>query len=131
MFKKNSPLKYKSLWLALGYVLVAFVVYSSLTSSPIKMDINYFDKYAHAFGYFVLMGWFMQIYHSNKAVLICAVTLVVLGVGLEFVQGMTGYRYFDLNDMLANTSGVLLAWILVKTPFPNILYYVESKVLAK
>jgi len=128
MFSRNPDLKYKSLWLSIGYLLVGYVIYSSLTPSPIEVDINYFDKYAHTFGYFVLMGWFMQIYHAKKSVLFCAIILISMGVGLEFVQGMTGYRYFDLNDMLANASGVFLAWVLVKTPFPIILYRIESKI---
>jgi len=125
MFKKNLHLKYKSFWVLVGCALVAYVVYSSLTPSPIKIDINYFDKYAHTFGYFVLMGWFMQIYHSKNTFIICALAFIFMGVGLEFVQGMTGYRHFDINDMLANSLGVLLAAILVKTPFPKMLYYFE------
>ncbi len=129
MFSKDPNLKYKPFWLMVGYALVAYVIYSSLTPSPIEMDINNFDKYAHTFGYFVLMGWFMQIYHTRKAVLISAVALVFMGVSLEFVQGMTGYRYFDLNDMLANSFGVFLALLLLATPFPKLLYFVELKIL--
>jgi glycopeptide antibiotics resistance protein len=53
-----------------------------------------------------------------------------MGVGLEFLQDLCGVRFFEVNDMLANTAGVLLAWSLVKTPFPKILFYVEQKVLA-
>jgi VanZ family protein len=131
MFKQNPPLKYRSLWLVVGYILVAYVIYSSLTPNPIEIDISNFDKYAHTFGYFVLMGWFMQIYHLKKNLAICALLLVCMGVALEFVQGMTSYRMFDLNDMLANTTGVLLASVLVKTPFPNILTYFEAKFLVK
>ena len=123
-------LKFKKLWLIIGYGLVLFVIYSSLTPSPIKVDVNYFDKYAHTFGYFVLMGWFMQVYHAKKSLYICGVLLIIMGVLLEFVQGMTGYRFFDIYDMLANTSGVLLAWLLVRTPFPKMLHYFESKFLA-
>lgn len=130
MFKENPQLKYKLFWLMIGYVLVGYVIYSSLTSSPITADIDYFDKYAHTFGYFVLMGWFMQIYHTKKSVLLCAAFLIFMGVGLEFVQGLTGYRYFDVNDMLANMTGVLLAGLLIKTSFPFALYYFESRVLA-
>jgi len=114
-----------------GYALVGYVIYSSLTSSPIEIDINYFDKYAHTFGYFVLMGWFMQIYYTKRILIIYAVTFLSMGVGLEFIQGMTGYRYFDVNDMLANSLGVLLAVLLVKTPFPKILYFFENKILSR
>jgi len=110
---------------------VAYVIYSSLTPNPIELKVNHFDKYAHTFGYFVLMGWFMQIYHQKKSVFICAVVFIFMGIALEYVQGMTGYRYFDLNDMLANGFGVLLAVMLVKTPFPRILEIFERKFLVK
>ncbi len=122
-------LKFRSLWLVAGYCLVAFVIYSSLTPNPVTVDVNYFDKYAHTFGYFSLMAWFMQLYHTKKSLCVCAGLLILMGVLLEFVQGTTGYRFFDLYDMLANTLGVLLAWSLAKTPFPKIFFYIETKIL--
>ena len=60
-----TQLKLKSLWLLIGYVLVAFVVLQSLTSSPVDVGIKLWDKFLHTAGYFVLMGWFVQIYHSK------------------------------------------------------------------
>ena len=130
MFNKNPDLKYRSLWLFVAYSLVAYVIYSSLTSSPVHVDVSYFDKYAHTVGYFILMGWFMQLYHSKRGVTICAVSLIIMGVSLEFLQELTGYRYYEVYDMMANTAGVLLACLLIKTPFPNILYYFETKFLS-
>jgi len=131
MFNRNPNLKYRSLWLAVGYTLVAYVIYSSLTPNPIEMDVSNFDKYAHTFGYFVLMGWFMQIYHQKKSVIMLAVFFIFMGVALEYVQGMTGYRYFDFKDMLANGFGVVLAVMLIQTPFPQILWIFERKFLVK
>jgi glycopeptide antibiotics resistance protein len=34
-----------------------------------------------------------------------------MGVGLEFIQGMLGYRTYEVFDMLANAIGVLLGWV--------------------
>lgn len=130
MFEKNPALKYRRLWLFVAYSLVAYVIYSSLTPSPIHVDVNFFDKYAHTLGYFVLMGWFMQLYHVRKNILQCGVLLILMGVSLEFIQDLTGYRFFDIYDMMANTAGVLLAWSLSKTPFPHVLFYVEKKLLS-
>jgi len=130
MFEKNPALKYRWLWLFMGYALVAYVVYSSLTPNPIHVDVNFFDKYMHTLGYFVLMGWFMQLYHVRKNISQCGVLLILMGVSLEFLQDLTGYRVFDINDMMANTVGVLLAWSLMKTPFPKVLYYFETKLLS-
>jgi len=129
MQKESRLLRYRKAWLFVGYSLVAFVVYSSLTSSPVKVEVNNFDKYAHTFGYFVLMGWFVQLYQTPKSVFVCAVLFIIMGVGLEFIQGATGYRQFDIYDMMANTLGVLIAWVLSLTRFPCLLKYFEKYVI--
>ena len=126
MSATNPTLKYRSLWLLIGYALVAFIVYSSLTSHTIKVDVRFFDKYAHTLAYFVLMGWFMQIYHKKTSIVMCFVLFVLLGEGLEFVQGMTAYRSFDVYDMLANSLGVVLALCLaLLSRFSELLSCIE------
>ena len=122
-------LKYKSLWLVIGYAMVLFVIYSSLVSSPPSIGVELHDKIMHTVGYFGLMGWFIQIYHTKKSQTILAVLFILMGISLEFLQDLGGVRFFEFNDMLANTAGVLLAWALVKTPFIKILVFVESKLV--
>lgn len=125
-----SELKFKPLWLVVGYAMVLFVIYSSLTTSPMELpSFKLSDKFMHTVGYFGLMGWFLQIYQHKKAQILLALIFIAMGISLEFLQDLGGVRYFEVNDMLANTSGVLLAWALVKTPFPRLLYYVESLVV--
>ena len=131
MQKENSNLKYRLLWLLVGYSLVAFVVFSSLTSIPVTIKVDNFDKYAHTLGYFVLMGWFVQIYHARRHVLVCALIFLSMGTGLEFVQGMTTYRYFDVYDMLANTLGVFIAWGMTLTKFPYLLKTFEKFIISE
>ena len=46
---------------------------------------------------------------------------IVLGVTLEFAQGTTGYRTFDILDMVANACGVLLGRLAVETPLAGLL----------
>ena len=43
-----------------------------------------------------------------------------MGIALEFLQGMTGYRTFDVLDMAANAAGVLfvLAGALLLSRMP-------------
>jgi len=121
-------LKYKPLWLMVGFAMIVFVVYSSLTSSPPEItSFKLSDKIMHMTGYFCLMGWFLQIYQQKKIQIILAIIFISMGISLEFLQDLGGVRYFEVNDMLANSAGVLLAWSLVKTPFPKILHYFESK----
>lgn len=125
----KSALKFKTFWLIVGYLLIGYVFYSSLRPDPIEVDIDDFDKYAHTFAYFVLMGWFVQIYQQKKSVLICAILFICMGVLIEVLQGMGGVRFFDYYDMLANTSGVFIAWFLSITPFKNILRHLEQNIL--
>jgi VanZ family protein len=33
-----------------------------------------------------------------------------MGIAIEFVQGATGYRSFEVMDMVADAIGVLLGW---------------------
>ncbi len=126
-----NPLKYKYVWLSIGYMMVAFVIYSSLTTSPVTPGFKLSDKLMHVIGYFGLMGWFMQIYHDKKIQLWIALAFISMGVGLEFLQDMGGVRVFELNDMIANVFGVLLAYVLVKILCPDWLIRFEQIVLAK
>jgi glycopeptide antibiotics resistance protein len=56
------------------------------------------------------MFWFSLLYLRTPTRAAYAAGLIVLGVGLEFVQGALGYRSFELLDMTANTTGVMLGW---------------------
>jgi len=121
----NAPLKYKLFWLSIGYLMVVLVIYSSLSTSDVVLQISLSDKLMHVLGYFGLMGWFMQIYHGRRAGFLLAALFITMGVSLEFLQDLGGVRYFELADMLANTLGVLLAWALSYTPVADILLCFE------
>ncbi|MCW9014113.1 MAG: VanZ family protein [Gammaproteobacteria bacterium] len=131
MSDNNPDLKFKILWLIIGYGLIAFVIHASLTTSPIQVDVNYFDKYAHTAGYFVLMGWFVQIYHSRRAVLFWGVFFIAMGIGMEFLQELGGVRQYDIYDMLANGLGVVIAWLMSMTIFSKILLHFENLFIKK
>lgn len=126
----NTPLKYKLLWLSIGYLMVVFVIYSSLSTSDVVLEIRLSDKLMHVLGYFGLMGWFMQIYRGKRAGFLLAAVFIAMGIGLEFLQDLGGVRYFEVADMLANTLGVLLAWVLSYTPVAGILLWLERNLLA-
>jgi len=120
-------LKLKSLWLLIGYVLVAFVVLQSLTSSPVDVGIKLWDKFLHTAGYFVLMGWFAQLYHAKKLRIIYALSFVAMGVAMEYVQSFDPARMAEFADMVANASGVLLALLITRIiAFRLVLKKVES-----
>jgi len=121
-------LRYRSLWLIIGWSLVSLVIYGSLTTSPVQLDISYFDKFSHLFSYFVLMGWFVQIYTKFIQHFFWALFFVALGIALEYLQALGGVRYFEWADMLANSTGVLLALVLTKTRFASSLHWFETRI---
>jgi VanZ family protein len=57
---------------------------------------------------------------SRQRWLICFL-FVAMGVALEYAQRATGYRVFDVLDMVANGVGALLGRFLVETPIGRLL----------
>jgi VanZ family protein len=107
----QSAVRLRNIWLAAGWGLVAAIVYLSL-GPPIEAETaHYNDKAGHLIAYFVLMLWFAQAV-TRRSWAAVAAACVALGVALEFLQGMTGYREFSLADMLADGAGVVAAWWL-------------------
>jgi VanZ family protein len=96
--------------IALGWAWVAAIVWLSLTPSPPKVDFEQSDKLGHFLAYGSLMLWFCLLYAEPKARIGYAFGFIAMGVGLEFIQGMLGYRTYEVFDMLANAIGVLLGW---------------------
>ncbi len=131
MQQEKRVLHYKMLWLLIGYAMIAFVVMQSLTSSPVSVGFELSDKLYHVVGYFGLMGWFVQIYHSKFGRLVWGVFFIAMGISLEFLQGMGGVRHFEVNDMIANATGVIIAWVLSGTVFSSCLLLIEKTVLKK
>lgn len=125
----NPSFRFQKLWLAIGYTLVTLVIYLSVTSNPPDpgIDVPFFDKIAHTLAYFAMMGWFAQIYHVKKQRIIYALSFIALGVALEFVQSFDPARMAEFADMVANTSGVVVAVLLTMKPaFRLILQKVET-----
>ena len=126
---KNETLRYKKLWLTIGLLMIAFVVVETLTPSPIGTGMHISDKILHIAGYFGMMGWFVQIFHNRKYQLLMAIGFISMGMMLELVQGWGGVRQYEVADMLANGTGVVLAWLLSLSGFRNILLKVELIIL--
>ena len=121
-------LRFKKLWLLVGWSLILVVIGLSLMSSPPPLpSIDYNDKIGHLLAYFVLMGWFAQLYHAPKQRLIYLVGFILLGGILEILQSLGGVRQGEWADLIADSAGVLLAWQLTKTRLAYALAFVEQK----
>ena len=122
-----SPRRFLRLWQAIGALLIVFVIYESLTPHPIEVPIEQGDKYGHVLAYATLMAWFAQIYLGWSARMAWAVGFVAMGIGLEFLQGLTDYRTFEVADMMADAAGVSLGWLAAPPRLPEMLRYVEAR----
>jgi len=100
----------RKLWLAIGYALVALIVFLSLTPRPPALEFEQGDKLGHLLAYGTLMFWFCQLYATRRSRIAHALAFAAMGVALEFAQRATGYRSFEYLDMLANATGVALGW---------------------
>lgn len=124
-------MRYFPAWLIVGWLLIAMVLQASLTSSPIQTPgIEYGDKIGHLSAYFSLMFWFCQLY-KRKAHAWLFMLFVAMGIVIEFIQGQTSYRSFEVADMLANSSGAVLGWLLVRFYAAEILLNIEARLLQK
>ena len=124
-------LKLRNLWLAIGYLLVGFVLFQSLSSHPIAMSglFDYEDKLFHALAYFTLMAWFAQIYHLRTQRIVIALLFIFMGLMVEYLQSLNPDRYAEFGDMVANVTGVVLGFTLTMSAARNILLRVENKFL--
>lgn len=124
-------LVYKKTWLGFGWLMIGLVFYLSLMSSPpeIDVDFKYIDKLEHFLAYIILMGWFSQIYKSNKNRIAYFIFFVSMGVLIEVLQGLGKVRFFEYSDMLANTTGVIVAWIMTRGELKHLLLTFENKFL--
>jgi len=85
-----------------------------------EVDIVNFDKLVHFFIFGVLMittsyGLLKVSMVKNfpgKPILIAAIYSVAFGVCIEFIQRLIPGRSFSLYDMIANTIGVVIGYLL-------------------
>lgn len=109
----------------IGWLLVLAVTVLSLI--PLELPEGG-DKWSHLFAYGALMLWFSML-HSGRARV--ALGLVAMGIVIEFLQGQTGYRSFDVLDMLANALGVLAGWVVALTPVGRLFQWLEMQLAGR
>ena len=118
---------YRNLWLILGILYIAFIIAGSLLRVPdINISISHSDKVIHFLIYFILVGWFVQLYQKLSSRILILISAIVLGLLIEYLQGMTAYRSFDFADEIANSIGAVSAFLLAKTTFDSILSIVDQ-----
>jgi VanZ family protein len=121
-----SPLsqRHRRIWLVLGWGMVFSVVVLSLV--PLDVDVpKGGDKVAHFIAYGSLSFWFGMLFAGRARQLGIAIAFAAMGVAIEFLQGLTDYRTFEVADMVANAIGAVLGWGLAQTPLGSALGWAE------
>ena len=104
-------------------MVVAVVVLSLI---PLEVDLQEGrDKVAHFIAYGSMTFWFAMLFRGRARQLGVALAFAAMGVGIEYLQRMTGYRTFDVDDMIANGIGAALGFGLVQTPLGRALDWTE------
>ena len=130
MLNESSPvataagLRLAGLWYFCGGAMLLAVAVLSLV--PVA-DVGVGDKLSHVITYFVLAAWF-GILAANRARLVLTIALLfAYGAVLELLQGMTGYRFAEWGDLIANGAGILLGAPLHYSPLRRLLRLVDFR----
>jgi VanZ family protein len=114
-------------WIAAGWAgVIGIIVLSLIPSPPELIPVEQGDKVEHVLAYATLMFWFAQVYVRQPRRIVAAVLLIALGIGLEYIQGWTGWREFSYADMAADAVGVAVGWLLAPPRTRNLLTFADS-----
>jgi len=120
----EARLRLAALWYFCGGLLLLAVAVASLLPVP---DIGVGDKLSHVFTYFALAAWFGILAANTARLGLAVAALFAYGAGLELLQGMTGYRFAEWGDLLANGAGILLGAPLHYSPLRRLLLLVDNR----
>lgn len=104
-------LKHKTIYIAI-IITIIIAILSLIKVGKQPIQFKYLDKVEHTIAYFVLALLWLLALRKFRIKGIVVITVVLYGVLLEVLQSeLTTYRTFDYMDMIANTFGVLLAFV--------------------
>lgn len=120
---RPDQLTHPRLWQSIGWLGVfAVAILSLLPNPPSPPGFLAWDKGQHIIAYAVLMWWFRQAFVASTR---WAIFLIIMGVGLEYLQGLGQYRMFEYRDMAANAFGVACGVLLASTSLGHTLTWAE------
>lgn len=97
--------------LAIGAVITIWVL--SLMPSPPGVPGS--DKLHHCLAYAGCMWLWAQVTTTPAGRLKAIIALIAMGIVIEFLQGWSGWRSFEVADMVANGVGVMLGWLVARS----------------
>jgi VanZ family protein len=121
----DAWLRLTPLWNGIGALLIGTIFYLSLTPDPVQIPVEEGDKLGHVTAYAALMLWYAQIHPGRAPRVLLALAFVGMGIAIEYLQRGTGYRSFEVADMVADGIGVAVGWMLAPPRLPNGLRLME------
>ena len=122
------PLKHARAAFLLAYGVLAVVALLSLLPAPQLVAGS--DKLIHFLVYLGLSAGFSALVCRHRSLYLVGAGLIVYGAGIEWLQGLTGYRYFEYQDIAANSAGVLVGLLIRLTPVPAWIRQLEQRWIA-
>lgn len=101
--------------------MAAVALVSLLPVPPETLDAAGGDKLWHLLGYATLAAWFGQLHHGAPARRRLFAGLVLMGVGLEVIQGLVPWRSAEGWDAMTDAAGVALGLLLTTGPGGRVL----------
>ena len=126
----NRDLRYKRVWRSIAFLNIGIIITLSLIPGPEDIpSVSGLDKVMHILAYAFCMFWCNMCYRDRKNTMLFSAGLILMGVALEVVQGMIGYRMMSIYDMIANSVGVFSGLVLARTRLSMSLLYFEKRFL--
>lgn len=123
----DKSLRFLGVWRFIVFLNIGTVIYLSLMPAPEQMGQFFgMDKIMHILAYSFCMFWAGLCFKGKKNTVIFSTGLILMGIMLEIVQGMTGYRSMSIFDAAANSVGVFTGIMLGRTRLGMLLSYVEK-----
>lgn len=107
--KINFQRQFSFVILFVWIISIGLVSYLSLTPR-IRFPLEFWsaDKVYHAISYLWLAFLPFFVFERVKMALVGALSVTILGFGLEVFQSVVPGRFFSIADMIANSSGATL-----------------------
>jgi len=121
-------LKLLMFWYVLAFIGLLALTVVSLIPVP---DLGGSDKVGHFIAYAMLSAFFSLLVDQRKSLWRILFGLIIYGLLLEFLQGLTSYRSGDLADAVANSLGVMTGLAFYFSPLRRVLRKVDRWLLAR
>ena len=126
MKSMNSEVEWRLTWLWYSCGIALLVLVAVISLVPVSGG-GANDKLAHVLIYLVLSSWFSLIVARRALLWRVFSGLIIYGMLMEFLQGLTDYRSPEIADAVANSVGVAIGLLFHFSPFRHLLILIDSR----